>query len=121
MRGEEEIMDEIHGLDGELKSFPPKVHWFCPKLHDDDTADYDNPDVAEDDVSPQTKRQCIEDSKRRKEVAYKVALVLGLSPEVSGKIMEDYTRRLNALFTNCAKCATNWHMGRKGYLKQLAE
>ncbi|RFU32526.1 hypothetical protein B7463_g3842, partial [Scytalidium lignicola] len=121
MRGEEEIMDEIHGLVGELKSFPADAHWFCPKLNDDDPADYDNPDIAEEDVSSQTKHQAIEAFKRRKEVAYKVSLVLGLSPEVSGRVMEDYTRRLNTLLTSCSKCVSNWHMGRKGYLKQLAE
>lgn len=105
----------------ELKSFPVDAHWFCPKLNDDDPIDYDNPDVAEVDVSSQTKHQAIQDFKRRQEVAYKVSLVLGLSPEVSGKMMEDYTRRLNALLTSCSKCVSNWHMGRKSYLKELAE
>jgi senataxin len=108
-------------LHSELKSFPPEAHWFCPKRYDDDQVDYDNLDEAEEDMSPETKRELVQDAKRRHEVAYKYSLIFGLSPEISGRLLESYTQRLNKLLTTCDKCVHNWHMGRKAYLKELAE
>jgi senataxin len=105
----------------ELKSFPQDAHWFCPRRRDDDHIDYDNPDEAEEDMSSETKQELIQDAKRRHEVAYKYSLILGLAPEISGNMLEDYTSRLNRLLTTCDKCVHNWHMGRKRYLKELAE
>lgn len=107
--------------DRELKSFPQDAHWFCPRRRDDDHIDYDNPREAEEDMSPETKQELIRDAKRRHEVAYKYSLILGLAPEISGNMLEDYTERLNRLLMTCDKCVHNWHMGRKPYLKELAE
>ena len=147
MRDVNEIMDELQGLDGydpslapvrprhlswvsslltssaysELKNFSPEAHWFCPKRNDDDHIDYDNPAEPEEDMSPETKLELIEDAKYRHKVAYKYSLILGLAPEVSGVLLEDYTQRLNKLLTGCDKCVHQWHMGRKTYLKELAE
>jgi SEN1 N terminal len=153
MRGENEIMDELQGLDGyafrppprsppsfsikcrlvltkfsankfsesELKSFHPDAHWFCPKRNDDDHIDYDNPSEPEEDMSPETKLELIQDTKRRHDVAYKYSLILGLSPDIAGVLLVDYTDRLNMLLTTCDKCVHNWHMGRKAYLKELTE
>ena len=108
-------------LYSELKSFPAKAHWFCPRRHDEDQSDYDNPDEAEEDMSPETKHELIQDAKKRHAVAYKYSLILGLDPEISGHLLDDYTRRLNRLLMTCDKCVHNWHMGRKAYLKELAE
>ena len=105
----------------ELKGFPRDSHWFCPRRNNDDPVDYDNPDEAEEDMSPETKQELIQDAKRRHQVAYKYSLILGLGQEISGHLLEDYTLRLNKLLTTCDKCVHNWHMGRKPYLKELAE
>jgi senataxin len=72
-------------------------------------------------MTQETKLKLIQDAKRRHEVAYKYSLILGLSPDVSGVLLENYTQRLNKLFTSCDKCVHNWQMGRKAYLKELAE
>jgi senataxin len=148
MREEDEIMEELHGLDGyfslspdlnrtllptmytedsndalyrELKSFPTGAHWFCPRRHKEDHIDYDNPDEPEEDMSLETKHQLIEDAKRRHKVAYRYSLILGLAPEVSGTLSKDYIDQLDEQLTTCDKCVHNWHMGRKPYLKELAE
>ncbi|KAF8859379.1 hypothetical protein BDZ45DRAFT_621135 [Acephala macrosclerotiorum] len=121
MKEEAEIMDELQGLDGELKSFPPAAHWFCPRRRDDDDINYDDPDEAEEEMSPETRRGLIEEAKRRHEVAYKYSLILGLAPDISGRLLVDYTQRLNELLTSCDKCVHNWHLGRKAYLKDLSE
>ena len=108
-------------LQSVLKSFHVDAHWFCPKRNDEDQVDYDNPAEPEEDISPETKLELIKDAKRRQDVAYKYSLIYGLSPDVSGVLLENYNRRLNQLLTSCDKCVHNWHMGRKAYLKELAE
>ena len=105
----------------ELRSFPPEAHWFCPKQRDTDDVDYNSPDEAEEEMFPESKREAIRDAKKRHNVAYKYSIILGLSPEISGQLLEDYTRRLDLLLKTCDKCVHNWHMGRKAHLKWLAE
>jgi senataxin len=139
MREEAEIMDELQALDGfvlspvdychvftdsicsELKSFPTEAHWFCPKRRDDDFIDYAHPDEAEEEMSPDTKRELIHDAKRRHNVAYKYSIILGLDPEYTVGMRDDYVNRLNHLLKTCDKCGYNWHMGRKGYVKEITE
>lgn len=104
----------------ELRGFPDGAHWFCPKRNDDDPADYSNLDEDDEDMSPETKKQLIEDCKRRHELAYKHSLVFGLPPEESGDLLDNYANKLNRLLSICDKCVHNWHLGRKAYLKELS-
>lgn len=140
MIDETEILDELSVLDryansmlsiltelcwqiicSEIKKFPRDAHWFCPRQEDRDPADYDHPDEDEEDISAETKQKHIKDGKIRHEKAYKYAAVLGLAPEIAGRALEDYCAQLNRLLTCCDKCVHNWHLGRKAYLKELAE
>lgn len=132
-------MDEIHGLDQyllslyssicltniylhrELQSFGPEAHWFCPRQSDEDLADYDNPDEADEDATPEMKQKAIEEGKHRHGVAYKFSLILGMADEVSGRLCQAYLDKLNALLASCDTCVYNWHMGRKAYLGELSE
>ncbi|PQE33848.1 helicase sen1 protein [Rutstroemia sp. NJR-2017a WRK4] len=121
MRDEADIMDELQELHRELKAFPQDAHWFCPKRNDEDYADYSRADEKEDDLSPETKKELIQDAKKRHAVAYKYSLVTGLAADVGGAMIEEYTGGLNKLLRSCDKCVHNWHLGRKAYLKELAE
>lgn len=105
----------------ELESFDAKAHWFCPRRSDDDPADYDNPDDDEEDMSHETKEEIIEESKRRHDVAYRYSTIIGISPEVSGRLLTAYTTRLHKILMHCDKCVHNWHLGRKAHLKYLSE
>lgn len=105
----------------ELKSFPTGAHWFCPKRNDEDYADYSHPDDADEDMSAETKKELIQDAQRRQAVAYKSSLIIGLDPDAGGPMVVYYLERLNTLLTSCDKCVHNWHIGRKAYLKELAE
>ena len=113
--------DADDGIYSELKSFPAEAHWFCPKRRDDDPIDYENPDEAEEETSVETKRELIQDAKRRHNVAYKYSLILGMDPEHSGTLREDYIQRLDQLLKACDKCVHNWHLGRKAFLKECSE
>jgi senataxin len=88
--------DANDGIYSELKSFPAEAHWFCPKRRDDDPIDYENPDEAEEEI-------------------------LGMDPEHSGTLREDYIQRLDQLLKACDKCVHNWHLGRKAFLKECSE
>ena len=136
-------------LCSELKSFPALSHWFCPKRRDSDPIDYSHPvcairsqilihftrnilhraitdsldfkEEAEEDMSPETKHELIHDSKRRHKVAYKYSIILGLNPADTAGMTEEYTDNLTKLLVTCDKCALNWHMGRKAFIKELSE
>ncbi|TVY81330.1 Helicase SEN1 [Lachnellula suecica] len=117
MREEVEIEDELHSLRSQIKGFKD-LHWFCPKQSDDDTTDYENPDEAEEDVSPETKHELIQGAKERHPIAYKYSIIFGMGPSDE---QTEYTQRLNKLLESCDKCVHNWHMGRKEYLRVLSE
>ncbi|KAI1005560.1 putative ATP-dependent helicase [Podosphaera aphanis] len=121
MKEEVEIMNELHRLDGALRSFPQDVHWFCPKQNDDDFVDYSNLEEAEESISPEIKAELIQASKKRHHVAYRCSLVLGLAPEQAGRMLEEYKHRLNILLSSCDKCVYNWHLGRREFIKELSE
>ncbi|KAG9248055.1 SEN1 N terminal-domain-containing protein [Calycina marina] len=121
MREEGEIMDEVHGLNGEIKSFPPGSHWLCPKRSDDDPVEYEDPDEPEEDMSAETKRETIEDGRKRYNITYKFSIVLGLDHDIAGELLAAHFNHLDSLFEVCDKCVRNWHKGRKSYLKDLAE
>lgn len=72
-------------------------------------------------MSPDTKRELIQDAKRRHNVAYKYSIILGLAPEDTADMREPYLERMNALLETCDKCGYNWHMGRKQYVKEISE
>ncbi|RKF64463.1 putative ATP-dependent helicase C29A10.10c [Golovinomyces cichoracearum] len=121
MKEEVEIMNELHGLDVALKSFPSQVHWFCPKQNDDDFIDYTNLEETEEDVSIDDKKERLDAFEKRYQVAYKCSLVLGMAPEQAGRMLKEYTGRLNQLLSSCDKCVYNWHLGRRAFLKEMSE
>ncbi|CZT47734.1 related to SEN1 protein [Rhynchosporium secalis] len=118
---EEELWDQLQELDGELKSFPAEAHWFCPKRFDGDFIDYDQPNEPEEGISQETKKELIQDYKKRFKVAYRYSQILGINEDVTGQVREVYSASLDRLLMNCDKCALNWHQGRKDHLKWLSE
>jgi len=72
-------------------------------------------------MSAETKREMIQNGKKRHATAYKFSIILGLDPELSRELRDTHFDHLDKLFTSCDKCVRNWHQGRKAYLKHLAE
>lgn len=72
-------------------------------------------------MSAETKKELIQDAQRRQNIAYKFSLTIGLDRDAGGTMVEGYLERLNKLLMCCDKCVHNWHIGRKAYLKELAE
>ncbi|EKD14583.1 uncharacterized protein L3040_000105 [Drepanopeziza brunnea f. sp. 'multigermtubi'] len=118
---EEDILEELHELDGKLKSLPPQTHWLCPRRFEDDMVDYDQPDQADEDMTLEEKRKHIRDGRERHEMAYKYSLVYGLGQDLVGDLQNAYQMKLNGFLATCDKCAYNWHEGRKAFLKDLSE
>lgn len=114
-------------LYSELRSLPQDIHWFCPKQSADDYHNYDEPDKddeAEVDVTPMNsaeKKRIIAETKVRSKLAYAASLVAGLGEGAAPEFREYYTAKLNSLFKVCDACVRHWHMGRRRYLKDLAE
>jgi senataxin len=72
-------------------------------------------------MTAEAKREQIQDAKIRHQKAYRYSVVLGLAPDVAGRALEDYVKKLDRLLSNCDQCVHNWHLGRKAYLKELSE
>jgi senataxin len=110
-----------------LKSYHQDAHWFCPKRSAEDYHDYSNPDEAEDDdeegegISVAEKHQAIKEGEQRSRVAFAASLVVGAGEFAPPGFHEYYIQKLDTLFQSCDACVRRWHIGRKGYLKELAE
>lgn len=120
----EDIYEELQGLAKKLLEYPKDAHWFCPKQNDDDLANYDQPDQDDDYLSSTEKKQHIQDSEQRQKCAYRFTISMGLSPEEAaavGDFLGQYTQRVGLLLSTCDKCVRNYHMGRKEFLKFMAE
>ena len=72
-------------------------------------------------MSIEAKYKLVEDAKKRHNTAYKFSLIVGLGEDVSEGLRDTYVSNLNNALSSCDKCVRNWHMGRKAYLKDLAE
>ncbi|KAL2069142.1 hypothetical protein VTL71DRAFT_15480 [Oculimacula yallundae] len=118
---EQELWDQLQALEGELKSFPADAHWFCPKRFDGDFIDYDQPNDPEEGMSQETKKELIQDYKKRYKVAYRYSQILGIDEDGAGQVREFFSAGLDRLLVQCDKCALNWHQGRKEHLKWLSE
>ncbi|KAG9237071.1 SEN1 N terminal-domain-containing protein [Amylocarpus encephaloides] len=127
MPSEDEIKDELKEDERLLRSFPPDAHWFCPKIHAEDNADYihaDSPDEDEDGkeiISVQSKQKAIRDGEDRYKVAMRASLVFGIGEENMGDLYDYYSKRMDSLFVQCDRCISRWHKGRKAHEKSLAE
>jgi len=86
--------------------------------------DYHNFETPTDgtvDMSPEAKRELIEEGKQRQDTAYKYSIGLGLDASSSANLFTDYALRKDVLLTSCSDCIRNYHMGRKAYLRYLHE
>jgi senataxin len=110
-----------------LKSYNQDAHWFCPKRSAEDYHDYLHPDEAELDdgevegISVEGKHKAIEAAKDRSKVAFAASLVIGAGEFAPPGFHEYYEQKLDTLFQSCDACVRQWHIGRKAYLKELAE
>jgi senataxin len=110
-----------------LKNYHQDAHWFCPKQSAEDYHDYSKPDEAEDDdgeyegISVENKHKAIKAGEQRAKVAFSASLVVGLGEFAPREFHDYYTQKLDTLFQSCDACVRRWHIGRKAYLKELAE
>ena len=83
--------------------------------------DYDQPNEPEEGMSQETKKELVQDFKKRYKVAYRYSQILGLNEDITGKAREEYSAALDHILKLCDKCVFNWHVGRKEHLKWLSE
>jgi senataxin len=107
-------------------NWPAESHWFCPKRRDDDFVNYDNAEDAdaeaeEEDLTSADKARLIREWERRQEIAYQLCIVYGLSAEEGSDWQDFHHKRLTELLSTCDRCVRNYHMGRKGFLKDVSE
>lgn len=80
--------------------------------------------MDDEDVTPTTKEKRIGEAKTRLNLAYRMTLSLGLSPDESAHIpdtVNQYMARSGYLLRTCDKCVRNYHMARKEFENDMTE
>ncbi|KAK4102063.1 hypothetical protein N658DRAFT_424144 [Parathielavia hyrcaniae] len=99
---------------------PPDAHLCCPKIDEDDPANYDEPDVPDDEgVSAEEKKRRIEEYEGRFQNTYDLSILMGLGREIAGDWLDNWTQAVESCLTRCDSCARNWHRNRGPYLHGL--
>lgn len=99
---------------------PPDVHLCCPKVDDDDGANYDEPDVPDEGgISADEKRSRIKDYEERFHNVYNLSILMGLGPDVAGDWLDNWKQAVESYLTRCDSCVRNWHRHRQSYLRGL--
>jgi senataxin len=99
---------------------PPDAHLCCPKVDEDDFANYDEPDVPDEDgLSADEKKRRISEYEDRFHNVYDLSILMGLGRELVGKWLDDWTQAVEACLTRCDSCVKNWHRYRQPYLNDL--
>ena len=105
-----------------LDAYGPSAHWFCPKIDDNDSTNYDDANADDEGVPSATKITRIEEGHDRLELAYKMMLSYGLGEVERMAIEQEFIRfvdRSGELLSSCDKCACNYHMGRKAFCNEI--
>ncbi|KAI9809313.1 MAG: hypothetical protein M1825_002604 [Sarcosagium campestre] len=110
----------------ELRSIPAGVHWFCPRLSNDDTNTYDDrdstgvhPDAGVDHDSEVQRN--ITASKHRTEASIACLKMLAFDSEETAPFNEWYSRQLDLQMKNCHICVRNYHLGKRKLIESLRE
>ncbi|KAL2198713.1 SEN1 N terminal-domain-containing protein [Corynascus similis CBS 632.67] len=99
---------------------PPDAHLCCPKAHHDDLANYDEPNVPDEDgLSADEKKRRIEEYESRFQNVYNLSILMGLGREVAGEWLDNWTQAVDECLRGCDSCVKNWHRNREPYLKGL--
>ena len=96
------------------------LHLLCPKVSDDDTEDYDDPEPSPD-LSADEKKRRKEDAEERFVIVAWTSLVFGAGQDKAGIWLVNFSERLEQCLQTCDKCVLNWHMRRKKLLEILSE
>ncbi|KAK4198419.1 putative helicase [Triangularia verruculosa] len=112
----------------DFEDFPPEAHLCCPKINDDDPADYENLDTPEEPdesgggaVSVEEKQKRNQDYKHRLQISYNLSLLMGLPPERSGDWLSEWKNRVGSYLTRCDSCIRRWHRARNPFLQRLPD
>ena len=119
MMQSEPLYAALLGFWNEFREFPPTAHLFCPKVDDEDQTTYDEPDLAEQDVSVEEKKKRIADAGQRQVTTYRLSLMLCIREEDAGTWLSDWKEAVSGFLTSCDKCARNYHRLREEFLKAL--
>ncbi|KAH6628610.1 SEN1 N terminal-domain-containing protein [Chaetomium tenue] len=99
---------------------PPDAHLCCPKIDEEDFANYDEPNVPDEGgLSVEEKQGRIEEYESRFQNTYDLSILMGLGREVAGEWLDNWTQAVDACLTRCDSCVRNWHRTRQPYLSGL--
>ncbi len=99
---------------------PPEAHLCCPKIDEEDLANYDEPGVPDEGgVSAEEKKRRIKEYEDRFHNVYNLSILVGLGRELAGEWLDNWTQAVEACLARCDTCVRNWHRYREPYLSGL--
>jgi senataxin len=99
---------------------PPNAHLCCPKVDEEDLANYDDPNEPDDDgPSAEEKQARIKEYESRFQNVYNLSVLLGLGRGVAGEWLDNWAEAVEACLTGCDSCVRNWHRNREPFLNGL--
>jgi senataxin len=99
---------------------PPDAHLCCPKIDDEDTANYDESDVPDEGgISVDEKGRRIKEYEDRFQTVYNLSILMGLGREVAGEWLDNWAQAVESCLTRCDSCVRNWQRNREPYLNGL--
>lgn len=117
----DEIYDAITAAYQEWKDLDKEKHFLCPKVDDEDGEDYTSAGPPVTPITPEEKARRIQESNHRRDLTYKLTLLLGITHEMSAGWLEPWTQAIEHCLTKCDACILNYHMQRKPFLRMLRE
>ncbi|ODM14373.1 hypothetical protein SI65_10208 [Aspergillus cristatus] len=110
-----ECMDGIR----ELQALPDNVHILCPRQHDDDHGQYDDPN--ERDESGKTVAELTEEATSRREKFLSCMRILAYSEEGVAELQSWIWRRLDDALEKCDLCIKKYYTGKVWLMEHLKE
>ncbi|KAK3905016.1 SEN1 N terminal-domain-containing protein [Staphylotrichum tortipilum] len=99
---------------------PPDAHLCCPKIDEEDFANYDECDVPDEGgLSLEEKTRRIAEYEERFKNVYNLSILMGLERETAGEWLDNWTQAVEACLMRCDACVRNWHRSRILYLESL--
>jgi len=99
---------------------PPDAHLCCPKIDEEDFANYDECDVPDEGgLSLEEKGRRIAEYEERFKNVYNLSILMGLERETAGEWLDNWTQAVEACLMRCDACVRNWHRSRILYLDSL--
>ncbi|KAF9886264.1 DEAD-box type RNA helicase [Aspergillus nanangensis] len=111
---------EVMEVVGELQALPDDVHLLCPRQHDDDHAQYDDPTQV-DESTGRSIGELVTDATNRREKFLSCMRILAYNEEGVAELQAWIWKKLDDSLEKCDLCIKKYYTGKIWLMEQLKE